>query len=529
MALLPMAANADTVEIDGIYYNLIKKVELNYAEVTSNPNDQTGDYYSGNIVIPESVSYDGNDYGVTSIGGSAFNHCTSLTSITIPNSVTSIGRSAFLDCPSLTSITIPNSLTSIGESVFWGCTSLTSITIPNSVTNIGGGAFYGCTSLTSITIPNSVTSIGSGVFSHCTSLTSITIPNSVTSIGTSAFYDCTSLTNITIPNSVTSIGDNAFQGCSSLTTITIPNSVTSIGESAFWGCIILSSITIPNSVTNIRRNTFYGCTSLTSITIPNSVTKIGRKAFYGCTNITSITFTKSVSGIEEFAFGNIPELSDVFCYGKYVPIINTKAFEGSFIEYATLHVPAAYIDIYKVTDPWKNFMNIVVLEGDETPTTPKCEKPTIRYENGQLNFACATEGAEFVSEIADTDIKKYNEASIQLSVTYVISVYATKSGYENSDVATATLCWIDQQPQAGGTANDMSQVSARAVMISSNGGSLTIDGADDGTPIAAYATTGHQAGSAVSTNGRAVIATTLQPGSIAIVKIGQKSVKVIVK
>ncbi len=239
--------------------------------------------------------------GGTRIGSSAFSGCTSLESITIPNSVTSIGDYAFSGCTGLESITIPNSVTSIGSYAFSGCTSLESITIPNSVTSINGYAFGGCTSLTSITIPNSVIGIGSAAFDGCTGLESITIPNSVTSIGDEAFYGCTGLESITIPNSVTSIGSYAFSGCTSLTSITIPNSVTSIGNAAFYDCTGLTSITIPNSVTSIGDHAFLDCTNLTSITIPNSVTSIGDYAFSGCYklvevyNLSSLTITKGSS------------------------------------------------------------------------------------------------------------------------------------------------------------------------------------------------------------------------------------------
>jgi len=123
--------------------------------------------------------------------------------------------------------------TSIGQSAFQNKTLITSVTLGNSVTSIGDGAFSFCTSLSSITIPDSVTSIGNNTFSFCTSLLSVTIGNSVTSIGDAAFSDCTSLSSITIGNSVTSIGDGAFYTCTALTSITIPDSVTSIGNSAF--------------------------------------------------------------------------------------------------------------------------------------------------------------------------------------------------------------------------------------------------------------------------------------------------------
>ena len=157
------------------------------------------------------------DEAPTSIRDAAFAYYSSLTSITIPDSVTEIGLEAFFDCTSLTSVTIPDSVTSIGDYAFEGCTSLKSITIPNSVTSIGEGAFYGCTSLTSITIPDSVTWIGEWAFDSCNSLTSVTIGNSVTSIGNYAFWNCYSLTSVTIPDSVTSIGNEVFEECSSLT------------------------------------------------------------------------------------------------------------------------------------------------------------------------------------------------------------------------------------------------------------------------------------------------------------------------
>ncbi|MDR0502016.1 MAG: leucine-rich repeat domain-containing protein [Treponema sp.] len=142
----------------------------------------------GNAI--RSTYYSGEYFG-------AFECCTGLTSITIPNSVTSIGEAAFRGCDSLTSITIPDSVTSIGDEAFYRCTGLTSVTIGNSVTYIPGYAFSG-SGLTSVTIGNSVTGIGYEAFSYCSGLTSITIPDSVTSIGSRAFRDCHSLTSVTI-------------------------------------------------------------------------------------------------------------------------------------------------------------------------------------------------------------------------------------------------------------------------------------------------------------------------------------------
>ena len=249
------------------------------------------------VDIPEKI----NGKSVTSIGDCAFRYCTSLKSITIPNSVMEIGSSAFSGCSSLTSITILNSVTEIGVYAFKGCTSLTSITIPNSVTNIGDSTFWGCSSLTAIYVAvdnKNYTSVNGVLFNKDkTALIcypagktdkSYNITNSVTSIGDYAFNGCSSLTSVTIPNSVTEIGGSAFVGCASLKSITMPNSVTSIGDMAFYKCSSLTSITIPDSVTSIGSSAFSDCSKLRSITIPNSVTSIGAWAFNGCTGLTAI-------------------------------------------------------------------------------------------------------------------------------------------------------------------------------------------------------------------------------------------------
>ena len=543
LLVLPMLASAYDCQVDGIYYNLIPKGNL--AEVTSGDTK-----YSDEVTIPEKFTYEGVEYSVTSIGNEAFYYCSGLTSVTIPNSVTTIGNGAFLYCSSLTTMTIPNSVTTIGGSAFRYCSGLTSVTIPNSVITIGGGAFNECTSLTSLTIPNSVTSIGSSAFAYCSGLTSVTIPNSVTSIGSYAFQNCSGLTSVTIPNSVTSIERYAFQNCSGLTSVTIPNSVTSIESSAFRGCTSLTSVTIPNSVTSIERSAFESCSGLTSVTIPNSVTTIGYYAFYGCSGLTSVTIPNSVTTIEiqtfngctsltsvtipnsvtsigDRAFAECSKLEEVYCLAEKVPSTYTNAFEKSYPEYTTLYVPAASINDYKTTEPWSYFGTIKASSGTgEEPQ--KCVTPTISYGGKRLTFSCETEGVEYVYEIKDADIKKGYDAAVDLTATYEISVYATKAGYENSDIATATLVWTN----AIFTETTEPSTSAKAVtesipvLISAQGGTITVKCEQEGQPVAVYSADGKALGNATVSGGQATIATPLQKGQVAIVKVGNRSVKI---
>ena len=547
LLLCATVANAYDIEFNGVYYNITDYDEFT-VEVTSGDNE-----YTGSVRIPEKFVYYGTTYRVTSIGDWAFSGCYGLTSVVIGNSVTSIGIYAFYCCDGLTSVTIGNSVTSIGEHAFYGCSGLTSITIPNSVTSIESGAFLDCYGLTSITIPNSVTSIGGSAFNGCSSLTSVTIPNSVTSIGGFAFSGCSGLTNITIPNSVTSIGEGVFTGCTGLESIVvdpgntkydsrnncnaiietesntliarckntvIPNSVTSIGNYAFYKCSGLTSIEIPNSVTSIGYSAFEYCTGLTSITIPNSVTSIGYQAFYSCKGLTSVTIGNSVTSIGAVAFANCENLADVYCLAIDVPATNSNAFNGSYPENMTLHVLAEAINSYKTTEPWSNFGSII---GD---VTPKCAAPVIEYCNGELIIECDTKNAEFVTTITNDYTGNYNSNAIALSAIYNISVYATAEGYENSDIVNATLCWIECNCDADDN-TDIVNIPAKAVLVTSNNGTINISCSLEGENVAVYSSNAMFIGSTTIENGCASIQSGLSKGNIAIIKIGEKSIKVI--
>ena len=490
--LLSLPMLAEEVEINGINYDL--NAETKQATVKAKSSGE----YSGKVVIPETVEFKRTAHSVTSIGESAFERCPDLTSVTIPNSVTSIGLAAFMYCSRLTRV-------HISDIAAW-C-------------NID---FKGGFSSNPLYYAHHLYLNGEEV-------KDLVIPNSVTSIGEDAFFGCSGLTSVTIGNSVEIIGSSAFSGCSGLTSVTIPNSVTSIGSAAFWGCSGLTSVTIPNSVLSIGDDAFQECSGLTSVTIPNSVTSIGDYAFSGCSGLTSVTIGNSVTSIGESAFANCPELLDVYCYAENVPSTESDAFEGSYPEYITLHVPDASIDSYKATAPWSVFVNIVGLSGEEpeqpeVPEVEKCATPVVTYAEGKLSFSCDTDGANYVTKLVAEDAKEYYDAEIVLSATYNIEVFATKANCENSDTVSVALVWVEN-----GEVNEETgviSVPAAPVLVQGNGGILTVSGVVQNTEVVVYTIDGIEVDRAVASDGTATIYTGLQSGTIVVVKFGNKSVKV---
>ena len=539
------------VKIDGIYYDI-------YSDKTA-AVISGGEKYSGEVVIPSSITVKGQEYTVTSIGKSAFDDCSGLTSVTIPNSVTSIGDKAFNYCTGLTSVTIPNSVTSIGNSAFWGCSGLTSVTIPNSVTSIGGSVFSLCSKLEDIIIVNNM-------FVHLPETYSghYSIPENISQIIGGAFYNCRGLTSITIPNSVTSIGNSAFKGCSSLTSVTIPNSVTSIVTSAFSQCTGLTSVTIPNSVTSIGGWAFEFCTGLTSLTIPNSVTSIGSSAFDNCrieelyydcsinpmigtdylkkltigdnisvvydyfssSPLRKITLGKNVTQIRAEAFKS-SQIEDFTVTGKEPPYLYPNVFGTQDLSKATLNVPESKIEYYQTTEPWSLFGKVLTLSG-ETPKDPeKCSTPSILFSEGKLQFTCNTEGAKFYYTLNSTDVKRSEtlvEANtVALSACYEITCTAKAEGFANSDVATAKLYWLPTSD----IGTNINTAKTRGVVIQSAGGFITLSGLNTNERVDFFAIDGAALGSATATDGTATFSA--KSGTIVIAKIGKESVKIAVE
>ena len=278
MLLCASITFADPVEIGGIYY------ELNSTDKTAATAYKSTALYTGDIIVPSTVTYESVEYTVTSIGNKSFAK-QNVTTVTLPNTITSIGTNAFY-LSAITSINIPNSVTSIGEYAFGGCVALTSIELPASITTISEGAFMQCISLSSVTLPNTVTSIGTFAFVYC-ALTTVDIPNSVTTIGEGAFgamgaYSGTApLTSVTIPASVTSIGAQAFIGNSNLATVTCyATTPPTAGEYCFYGISSTATLNVPSgtktdySAADIWKDSFATIEEMT----PTKITTVGADA-----------------------------------------------------------------------------------------------------------------------------------------------------------------------------------------------------------------------------------------------------------
>lgn len=325
-----------------------------------------------------------------------------LGAIVIPESVeydgttyrvTSISSRAFSGCTKLYSVTIGNNVTSIGDYAFSNCSGLTSITIPCSVTSIGSFAFHGCDGIIRVDIAD--------LLKWC-SFSFVGIDSNPLSKGGRLYLNKSEITDLFIPDGITSIGDLAFAGCTSLTSVTIPNSVASIGEHAFFKCTNLTSVTFSNSVTTIGDYAFQYCSSLTWLTIPNSVTYIGKRAFNDCKSLQRICSL----------------IQNPFDLDNEDPFNNQTA----------LTIPIGTKTAYKEKKGWKNFKNM----GE----TEQCAKPTITYNNGKVSFSCETEDVEYRYMISNTYPK--GEGS-QVPFLPRVCVYATKSGYADSDVAIAEI------------------------------------------------------------------------------------------
>lgn len=300
--------------------------------------------YSGQLVIPETVTHNGVTYPVKVIFTQAFKDCTGLTSVVIGDAVTQIFQGAFNGCSGL-------------ESVFLG----------KSVINIREEAFYGCSSLAEFTIPEWVNIIGQSVYENTAWYNSLSDGLVIKDNVLFGYKGNKPEGELVIQDGIRVVAGGAFKHCPALTSIVFPNTLLSIGDAAFFQ------------------------SHITTLTIPNSVSYIGEQAFQGCLYLKSITLPASLEEIDFWAFRNCESLEDIYSYIKE-PFDIGGAFSYSdgydvdeYYSNVTLHVPAGTKALYEATDGWKEFKNIVEMDlsGIATVRTEQDDNGVIYNLSGQ--------------------------------------------------------------------------------------------------------------------------------------------------
>lgn len=390
------------------------------------------------------------------------------------------------------------------------------------VTSIPDYGFAYCHEISSLTIPTTMTYIGDSAFSWMWYLEVLIFDNpQQLNVNPWAFnYDWRAFKSVKIINSDEK--EKLNYG--------VPLMYLLPSHELYLNGNIVEDYKVPEGVENIGV-LFTNCNTLKTIDMPNSIKQIEPLAFYNCTALKTITLSSSLNQIGYEAFSGCPELNTIYVKSTTPPTIVEGSFSKGAYMYANVYIPKGTLSDYQNADNWKNFANLIEKEYDDVsvPTKQKCATPTITYENGKIVFNSETEGTEFASEIKCSDIGVYSSQNINISATYSISVYAKKDGYDNSETVTATLCWIEQEPKTEGISNGIAAARANAVLIQSNGGQLTVGGLNDNETVEVYSMNGTMRGAGISRNGVAQINTDLKSGDIGIVKIKNKSVKVIVK
>ena len=321
--LLSLCASVSAYDftVDGLYYNIVSLEDLTCEITYGDKVDEYHGTYSGDIVIPETVTYNNKTLTVVKIGEKAFYYCSELSSVTIPQTVTYIGSQAFMGCGAITSITIPSSVTFIGYRVFTNCISLNNIVFEDGDKTLEWDnndhsltIFYGCP-IDSLYLGRNLKRTDE-YYVH-------------------GLFEDSSVKKLIVGNTVTEIENMSFYGCEKLTEISLGNSVTTIGESAFRNCDNLTEISLPNSVTTIGQFAFSDCDNLTEISLGKSVAEIGSGVLSRCENLTTIYSLNPTPPTFE---------SDEFTNKQYINM-NVYVAKGSLAAYQT-------------ADIWKNFWNL---------------------------------------------------------------------------------------------------------------------------------------------------------------------------
>lgn len=547
-------ANAYDFEVDGIYYG------LNTNDMTAYVTFNNSDPYTGNITIPESVTYNTKQLVVTAIGYRAFSGCGNLTNVSLPSSIKVIRERAF-NSSGIVSIVIPEGVQEIQEEAFFECNSLKKVVLPNSIKIIGTRAFssygWGVDSLEEINFPEGLEGIGDLAFSNRKSLKEIILPNSLTSLGVEAFSNCYSANKIIIGSGITHLSFEVFANCSSLSSLRIPPNITSMYSNCLKNCTGMDSLIFCDGDIPVTLHSIYsGRASVKYL-------YLGRSLGYYTNEPSMCPFY--LDPVLEVSFGsNYSDKKNLVTETPNIQRISSHNSSPSPIDefptrvYANLplYVPVGTKVIYENTEGWNKFFNIIEDPSLGTGGDVKiCEAPTIHFSNKRLFIESNTVGAKCHTTISCADVKESTSNEISLDAIYDISAYADADGYVKSETVTAKLYWVSAtlNPQMinfiksdvnsdgevniadinyvinqilnGPTGHQLSSVSdVRGILIQRVGNSLIISGLYDDEEIALCDEFGKKLNSTKAASGVARFNVNTENN---IIKIGDKLINVL--
>ena len=304
---MSVMANANDFESNGIYYNIKSSTDLT-VEVSHNGEGT----YSGDVIIPEQVEYNGKTL-----------------------SVVAVGERAFFNCPNLTSVSLGNNIEEIGDRAFVYCSGLNGISLSGKIKSIGTYAFSDCTGFSSFMIPGNIETINDYAFSNCTGINNLTIEDGVKTIGRNVFYGCTGLSKVSIPSTVESIDASCFANCKNLIELEIQdgNSELKLGSTHPWFGINVEKLYLGRNIGHVPgyyKNTFWQMTTPKEYTVGPNVDNLNWMA---CDNVQTITLLCTT-----------PPSCASFSDSQYASV--------------NVFVPVGTKDTYMQVEPWKNFWNI---------------------------------------------------------------------------------------------------------------------------------------------------------------------------
>jgi hypothetical protein len=411
-------------EVDGIRY-----VPVSPSERTCDAIDCVYDESAVNTKLSSTVSYKGVTMNVKNFQPYLANNNKYIQTLTV-DIEGELPNYAFTNCSNIQNATLGQKVKAIGSYAFQGCSSIETIEIPDNVTVLNERTFSGCTSLKEIKIKSQLTNIYNYAFDNCTSLKKVTIDDSESTLTLGSngsnpiFSSC--------PLDYVYIGRDISYSTSS-----------SSGYSPFYRNTTLRELKITDKETEISENEFYGCTNLQKITIGDGVTTIGKRAFSGASSLRYFAFGSQVVDIGEEAFSDCAAVIEITSKAATPPVCGSQALDDINKWECKLYVPKDKLSAYQAADQWKDFFFSEEGEGtseqnpDGQPATDKCKTPKITIVDGKIHFSCDTKGVSYTYNISTTSPSGAGNDVTPSSLT--LTVYASKPGFEDSDVASKEI------------------------------------------------------------------------------------------